>query len=186
MSQKRLPSNSSADCIIEPLEQRRMCNAPQIYYGTNDVLVVECDVFMHQVVVKYGDNGVDVWTSEDGGNNWSNSANWAPTGLEIYGNLSDDFLANETDIPSLMYGGGGNDILSGGTGSDTLYGEGDQDELYGSGWDQNGPVGDGQIDYLYGGAGNDDIKIENTLGPNVTRIDEYDINEFPETDYYSW
>jgi Ca2+-binding RTX toxin-like protein len=65
--------------------------------------------------------------------------------IEFRGSEKRDIVRNRTDLPSRMYGYGGNDWFSGGTGTDYLYGHGGIDTLYGG-------MGD---DYLYGGSETD-------------------------------
>ena len=65
--------------------------------------------------------------------------------IESRGSEKRDMVHNRTDIPSRMYGYGGNDWFYGGSGTDYLYGHGGVDTLYGG-------MGD---DYLYGGSETD-------------------------------
>ena len=67
-----------------------------------------------------------------------------------------DHFYNETDIPSVLYGGRGVDHLYGGSNKDELYGGTQTDFLYGRG-DQDILVGDWGRDQLYGGDGNDTL-----------------------------
>jgi Ca2+-binding RTX toxin-like protein len=59
--------------------------------------------------------------------------------IEYFGGDGNDYFANLTAIPAVMYGEGGNDMLVAGSAGDVLDG------------------GDGN-DYLYGGAGNDTLR----------------------------
>jgi dipeptidyl aminopeptidase/acylaminoacyl peptidase len=85
------------------------------------------------------------------------------TKIELTGLGGDDTLKNETDIPSRLEGGEGNDDLTGGGGDDELVGGGGADKLRGGGGRDNlkgdgdtpGP-GDGP-DQLDGGRGADQL-----------------------------
>jgi Ca2+-binding RTX toxin-like protein len=63
------------------------------------------------------------------------------------GDGDDEFHNTTPDIPSVAYGGDGNDTLTGGSSCDWLYGQDGADVLRGNG----GP------DSLYGGAGVDEL-----------------------------
>ena len=67
---------------------------------------------------------------------------------------------SSNDLPSFIYGYGGNDRISGGNSNDTLYGGSGNDILHGEGGNDIlwGGVGD---DILHGGVGNDRILGEN-------------------------
>jgi hypothetical protein len=72
--------------------------------------------------------------------------------VEFYGGAGDDVFINNTSLPSVAWGGEGNDTLRGGAGEDTLYGGFGDDILYGGAGDDTlfGEDGD---DGLFGGLG---------------------------------
>jgi Ca2+-binding RTX toxin-like protein len=74
--------------------------------------------------------------------------------LVFIGRGGDDIITNETSIPSRMFGGPGNDILTGGFGNDLLAGGRGDDILNGRAGDDVliGGIGNNTLD---GGAGND-------------------------------
>lgn len=91
----------------------------------------------------------------------------ALTRIEFRGYEGNDLLINSTNIPSLAYGGAGNDSLEGGSGSDTLWGEagldslqgnGGNDVLYGTGIYLPGGSGVDGPNQIMGGEGNDEIQ----------------------------
>jgi hypothetical protein len=65
-----------------------------------------------------------------------------------------DIFDNRTHLPSLAFGGIGNDTLTGGSGQDVMYGEGGNDRLYGRGGNDVLDAGSG-VNGLYGGDGSD-------------------------------
>jgi len=67
--------------------------------------------------------------------------------LVFLGRAGDDIISNHTSIPSRMFGGNGNDVLTGGSGNDRLIGNRGDDIL-------NGRDGD---DILIGSAGNNTL-----------------------------
>jgi Ca2+-binding RTX toxin-like protein len=89
--------------------------------------------------------------------------NWVVWSISFSGGDGDDEFHNTTpDIPSVAYGGDGDDILTGGGCDDRLYGQGGADVLRGNG----GP------DSLYGGAGVDDLHggLGNALSPDPVAL----------------
>ncbi len=73
----------------------------------------------------------------------------------------DDTIHNNTDLPSVIYGNDGDDILRGGTSEDTLVGGNDDDSLYGpagrdllsAGAENDGLFGGEDYDMVFGGSG---------------------------------
>lgn len=81
------------------------------------------------------------------------------------GDGNDEFY-NTTFLPSVAFGGKGNDTLSGGRGNDDLYGEDGEDRLVGNdGHDEL--FGGGGTDSLLGGRGNDRLD-----GGNDKQVDQ--------------
>jgi Ca2+-binding RTX toxin-like protein len=85
--------------------------------------------------------------------------------IQVSGSAGPDLIWNDSDIPSVMDGGDGDDllvggsnvdILSGGDGDDELYGFEDNDELFG---------GNGR-DGVHGGAGKDLIDVGQGMNEN--------------------
>jgi len=74
--------------------------------------------------------------------------------LVFIGRAGDDVITNNTSIPSRMFGGAGNDVLTGGFGNDLLAGGRGDDVLMGRGGDDIliGGLGSNTLD---GGPGND-------------------------------
>lgn len=68
----------------------------------------------------------------------------------------DDLVANNTNLPSTMYGGRGNDVLIGGAARDVIFGEAGNDLIYG-GLGNDILSGGADNDTVNGGAGDDEI-----------------------------
>jgi Ca2+-binding RTX toxin-like protein len=66
----------------------------------------------------------------------------------------DDKIVNNTNRPSQLYGGWGNNEIYGGSSTDRIHGWYDSDHLYGRGGNDE-IFGYGANDYLYGGEGHD-------------------------------
>jgi Ca2+-binding RTX toxin-like protein len=66
----------------------------------------------------------------------------------------DDYVKNDTGIPSMLFGEAGNDELDGGGGPDQLFGGFNNDLLFGRVGDDS-LFGDAGDDWIYGGAGAD-------------------------------
>ncbi|MBX3413332.1 MAG: trypsin-like serine protease [Pirellulales bacterium] len=91
--------------------------------------------------------------------------------IEMFGGEGNDWLENQTDIPSTLHGGRGNDTLIGGSAADQLRGDPDhnvgdgaegRDVIHGNGGDDliyaDGLDGsEGGADYITGGEGADTI-----------------------------
>lgn len=88
-------------------------------------------------------------------------------GINFAGDEGDDTVYNNTNLPSIMNGRGGNDTFFGGSGSDVLFGGAGDDHLYGG---AGGDVvyGDAGSDHVYGGDGDDTVagyhKNQNAAG----------------------
>jgi Ca2+-binding RTX toxin-like protein len=79
------------------------------------------------------------------------------TKIVFQGFGGDDDFWNNTSIPCVAYGDGGDDVLIGGWGDDDLYGGAGQDYIAGrSGHDDL--FGGANADWVYGGSGNDYLK----------------------------
>lgn len=65
-----------------------------------------------------------------------------------------DRFDNRTHLPSLAFGGSGNDTLIGGSGADVMYGESGNDKMFGKGGNDSLDAGTG-VNGLYGGDGID-------------------------------
>jgi hypothetical protein len=77
--------------------------------------------------------------------------------IVVYAGAGDDFVQNNTAIPSTIDGGSGNDVLDGGAGKDIIFGGAGDDIIYGRAgndvlWGEAG------IDRLIGGPGDDVLK----------------------------
>jgi len=91
--------------------------------------------------------------------------------IQFIGGDGNDQLVNRTAIPSVFFGGNGNDVLIGGTGNDTINGQNGNDRIFGDfgGTDVGGRdtirgndgndllFGNANIDLLIGGNGNDQL-----------------------------
>jgi hypothetical protein len=55
--------------------------------------------------------------------------------LHIYGDAQNDFLVNDSKVPSVVEGGTGDDVLIGGSATDNLFGGAGIDRLFGNGGD---------------------------------------------------
>jgi Ca2+-binding RTX toxin-like protein len=90
-------------------------------------------------------------TAINGADTYVQSAAWGDphsppvSSLRFYGSGGNDLFDNDSAVPSVAYGGDGNDTLTGGRGKDRLFGQGGSDLL-------DGGTG---ADSLSGGAGND-------------------------------
>ncbi|MEM9452759.1 MAG: calcium-binding protein [Myxococcota bacterium] len=129
-----------------------------------------------------GTNGVDTVTFEEDGANYIVTSNGVtiattsdPVRVIFEGKDGGDYFSNETDIPSTVYGGEGNDFLYGGNvddiiygnkgadyiecgaGDDVVYGGNGSDEIYG-GDDNDELWGEEDADAIYGGAGSDTLR----------------------------
>ena len=105
------------------------------------------------------------------------------TSIDVALAAGGDTVHNNTDIPSVMRGGQGDDVIIGGDSNDTLFGDDGADHIYGGpGRDRvNGGRGtgrgDGKKDFLYGGddqgdrveGGNNDHK--DRAGRNAPKSD---------------
>ncbi|SDT73095.1 calcium-binding protein [Actinoplanes derwentensis] len=78
----------------------------------------------------------------------------APTRIRVYSYDRNDVVTNNTDVPSTVDGGTGNDRLLGGSRADQLTGGAGTDRLFGLGGSDR-LSGDAGSDLLNGGAGND-------------------------------
>ena len=65
-----------------------------------------------------------------------------------------DIFDNRTHLPSLAFGGSGNDRMFGGSGADVMFGESGNDKMYGKGGNDTLDAGTG-VNGLYGGDGSD-------------------------------
>jgi Ca2+-binding RTX toxin-like protein len=87
------------------------------------------------------------------------------------GDASDNTLAADPNITSLLYGGDGNDVLSGGIGNDTMEGGNGNDSL--NGFNGNDIlIGGLGFDTLVGGNGNDFINGYGSTVTNDRQIDQ--------------
>jgi Ca2+-binding RTX toxin-like protein len=87
------------------------------------------------------------------------------------GDASDNTLAADPNITSLLYGGDGNDVLSGGIGNDTMEGGNGNDSL--NGFNGNDIlIGGLGSDTLVGGNGNDFINGYGSTVTNDRQIDQ--------------
>lgn len=73
--------------------------------------------------------------------------------LVISAGGGNDVVRNQTGLPSVIYGGTGDDVLYGGSRTDTIYGGAGNDFLYGRGGHDT-LIGGGGHDVLDGGPGN--------------------------------
>lgn len=85
-------------------------------------------------------------------------------GADADGKDGDDFIFGDVS-DNILSGGAGDDRIDGGAGSDQIYG-GDGDDWLRSG--RRAFVGEAQVDYLFGGAGNDILEI---TGSGSTHLD---------------
>jgi hypothetical protein len=92
--------------------------------------------------------------------------------IKIEGSESDDWLWNDTRIPSTMIGLGGHDLLVGGSGPDYLDAGPGDDLLYGRAGDDDLLAGPGE-DGNHGGPGNDILDLG---GDSVERFQIGDKN----------
>ena len=90
--------------------------------------------------------------------------------ITFRGHSGNDIFENQTGIPSIAYGGGGNDILKGGSSWNRLYGESGNDELSVKEW--NPRIAKGKRNLIIAGSGNDILiyhkgdKIDPASGAN--------------------
>ena len=82
------------------------------------------------------------------------------------GRDGNDTFINNTAVPSLVYGGNGNDHLRGGSGKDTLVGDNGTDYIFGNGGDDL-LYGKRDSDYLWGGDGDD--RLDGSSGNDVLK-----------------
>jgi hypothetical protein len=138
-----------------------------------DVVVVETQQ-LGNVVVKIGDQVAGTFLRYSVKSIAQKTQTRKPliTKITFVGQQGNDYFENKTNIPSMAWGGDGNDILHGGQandelaggngdlasgdGNDYLRGHGGNDKLWGeAGNDQ--VHGDAGNDYLWGGAGDDEL-----------------------------
>jgi hypothetical protein len=73
----------------------------------------------------------------------------------VHGSSADDTIDVHTiKVPTMIWGGAGNDRIYGGSGGNTVYGDPGNDTIYGGSGNDSLSGGDGN-DWIYGGAGND-------------------------------
>lgn len=76
--------------------------------------------------------------------------------IHISGRRGNDTISNNTDVPSVLRGQGGNDTILGGTRADEIHGNGGNDRILGRNGDDDLLGGSGN-DTLIGGAHNDSL-----------------------------
>jgi uncharacterized protein YkwD len=76
--------------------------------------------------------------------------------INFAGYTGNDSITNSTAVPSILYGGSGDDVLVGGSSRDLIFGQDGNDRIYGRGGNDylNGGPG---VDLLHGGDGNDTL-----------------------------
>jgi Ca2+-binding RTX toxin-like protein len=79
-------------------------------------------------------------------------------GIMVTGSSGEDVILNHSDLPSMMDGGDGDDILIGGSNRDILDGGAGDDELYGFEDNDDLLAGPGE-DGVHGGAGKDILDL---------------------------
>jgi hypothetical protein len=131
----------------EWLEQRELLSVNQITFdSTSSAIVIQGTSDADQAEVRTDASGqIRVSLTTPGETVTASFAKSTVALIKFIGGDGDDRFSNGTDIPSVAWGGAGNDVLYGGSGADRLYGEDGNDLL--SGW--------AGIDRLDGGAGND-------------------------------
>jgi Ca2+-binding RTX toxin-like protein len=87
------------------------------------------------------------------------------SGIQVTGSAGEDLIWNDSDIPSVMDGGDGDDLLVGGSNRDVLDGGDGDDELYGfeDNDELNGGIGK---DGVHGGAGKDVVDMGRDMFEN--------------------
>ena len=176
---------------FESLERREMMAADVALAG--GVLNIGGTEMDDQVVVSQVDNAIQVTITDPANGNTLANRSFAASAVKsihvqcLGGN---DFALNNTNKPSTMYGGRGNDHLLGGAARDVVFGEMGDDlicgfagnDLLDGGADNDaifGEGGDGEIrggagfNLLSGGLGLDSLngqKETNNLNTNMQRI----------------
>lgn len=79
-----------------------------------------------------------------------------PALLRVLGRGGDDEIRLDTTLPSLLIGGGGDDLIVGGAGNDVIKGQSGADRLFGEGG-RDTLMGGGGDDTLLGGADDDEL-----------------------------
>jgi hypothetical protein len=84
-----------------------------------------------------------------------------PRGIRVDAGAGNDDVRNETDVPALLMGGAGDDVLVGGSGNDDLRGGAGDDQLDGGPGDDS-IDGNTGFDQLRGGTGHDSFGARET------------------------
>jgi Ca2+-binding RTX toxin-like protein len=133
---------------------------PTLYNG---VLVIAGNNYSDTARVYYEAYTGNVIVHDQTNNNWWRFSRYAVGRVDFYGNGGNDTFRNLTAIPTIAYGGvgndwieggSGNDVLDGGDGADVLIGGFGNDALYG-GFGNDALYGGYGVDYLNGGYDND-------------------------------
>ncbi|MEZ6102613.1 MAG: calcium-binding protein [Pirellulaceae bacterium] len=132
---------------LESLEHRQMMTVTSIFVAENGVLSIGCnDANDNLTVYRSGaDTMVQSISPTGASTTWNMGASVRSLNISTKG--GSDLVNNNTNLPSTMYGGTGNDTLNGGSARDVIFGDAGNDTLNGN----------GGRDLLYGGIGNDDI-----------------------------
>ena len=152
---------------VELLETRRLLAISQPVLESNGDISITGSASDNVVLVSRTDTGdVNVWQSA--GNDVLNTvfSSSQVSRVIFIGGPGNDRFTNLTDVSSIAYGYGGNDVLLGGSSHDVLIGGTGLDEMYGN--DGNDRLqggegddflsGDNGTDALLGGTGNDSIR----------------------------
>jgi Ca2+-binding RTX toxin-like protein len=137
-------SKSRRPLTLESLESRQLMHA-DVSLGNSGILLIEADPTGGTVQVSNFWGLVRVNSRTEEGSQTRFFSRPSVKQIVFRGSENDDVFANNTSIPSLQFGKGGNDQLHGGSARDVIFG-GD-----GNDWIQ----GDAGNDLLYGDRGND-------------------------------
>lgn len=151
-NRKRVRRTASRRLAFESLQSRELMAANVFAFG-NQVAIYADPGGGAVYVTELSGNRISVTTGGPYGHVFSKSDIQQ---IFFAGSSKTDIFINATDLPSVAYGGLGDDYLYGGSGMDRFYGQNGSDRLYGgSGRDTLlGGIGD---DYLRGQAGHDTL-----------------------------